>query len=237
MTRFMKRLLFAFSLISWMVAPVGAQDPLVVLPESYTLQFENDWVRVVRVHYEPRAKLPTHAHNDLAAAYVYLKDGGPVVFGHIGASYGAATRPPTKGGSFRLYRAVKEVHEVENQSDLPSDFLRVEFKTDPLEAALLNGRYHREPATAGETAAKIQFENAQLRVTRVVVVPGKPYDVATSDREPSLLVFLTEKPFGLGNTRFVRPGDTLRIEAAADAPTEVLRFELKTTPHTTNQGR
>ena len=88
----------------------------MTLPESYTLQFENDWVRVVRVHYEPHAKLPTHAHNELAAAYVYLSDGGPVVFGHIGASYGAATRPPTKAGSFRLYRAVKEVHEVENQS-------------------------------------------------------------------------------------------------------------------------
>ena len=113
----------------------------------------------------------------------------------------------------------------------------MEFKTDPLEAALLNGRYHREPAPAGESAAKIQFENAQLRVTRVLVLPGKPYDLAASGTEPSLLVFLTEKPFGLGNTRFVRAGDTLRVEAAAGAPAEMLRFELKTTPHTTNQGR
>ena len=138
-----RRLVVTAAIIAGVVASAFAQDPLTTLPESYTLQFENEWVRVVRVHYEPQAKLPTHAHNELAAAYVYLNDGGPVVFGHIGASYGAATRPATKAGSFRLYRGIKEVHEVDNQSALPSDFLRVEFKTDPLESALLRGRYFR----------------------------------------------------------------------------------------------
>ena len=68
-----------------------------------------------------------------------------------------------------------------------------------------------------------------------MIAPGKSYNLAASVREPSVLVFLTEKPFGLGKTRFVSAGDTLRIEAAADAPAEILRFELKTTPQTSTQ--
>ena len=44
---------------------VFAQDPLKTLPNAYKLQFENEWVKVVRVHYEPHEKLPAHrAHAD-----------------------------------------------------------------------------------------------------------------------------------------------------------------------------
>lgn len=40
----------------------SAQDPLKTLPDAYRLQFENDYVRVVRVHYAAGAKLPDHIH-------------------------------------------------------------------------------------------------------------------------------------------------------------------------------
>ena len=53
----------------------ASQDPITTLPDSYAKQFENEWVRVVRVYYPPHAKLPAHAHNALPAAYVYLNDG------------------------------------------------------------------------------------------------------------------------------------------------------------------
>ena len=36
---------------------VQAQDPLKVAPQSYRLQFENEWVRVIRVHYGPRGSV------------------------------------------------------------------------------------------------------------------------------------------------------------------------------------
>jgi quercetin dioxygenase-like cupin family protein len=39
-----------------------AQDAVATVPGSYTRQFENDWVRIVRVHYPPHATLPAHAH-------------------------------------------------------------------------------------------------------------------------------------------------------------------------------
>src|SRR2546425_8931175 len=101
----------------------SAQDPLKALPQAYKLQFENDWVKVTRVHYAPHEKLPPHQHTQSASAYVYLNDSGPVVFKHIDLPYGAVTRPATKEGTFRLYQGLKEIHEVESLSDVPSDFL------------------------------------------------------------------------------------------------------------------
>ena len=110
----------------------AAQEAIKVLPDSYKLQFENEYVRVTRVHYEPQAKLPAHTHTPLASAYVYLSDSGPVVFKHVGADYGAVTRRPVVARSFRVYPGVDEIHEVENLGTIASDFLRVEFKTDPV---------------------------------------------------------------------------------------------------------
>src|SRR5262245_23127432 len=178
-----------------LVSRVPAQDPTRTLPDAYSLQFENDWVKVTRVHYAPHEKLPKHAHTQSGSAYVYLNDSGPVVFKHIDLPYGAVTRPPTKAGSFRLYRGLKEIHEVENQSDLPSDFLRVEFKTAPVNDKTLMGRFFREAYPPNENFSKIQFENEQIRITRLVCAAGKSIDVSTGRAEPSLLVALTQAKF------------------------------------------
>jgi hypothetical protein len=221
-----------------------AQDPLKTLPNAYKLEFENEWVRVVRVHYAPHKKLPAHEHTLLASAYVYLNDGGPVVFNHIDKSYGAVTRPATKAGSFRVYHGIQEHHEVENQSDLPSDFLRVEFKTEPLDEKSLKGRYFRETYPAGENFQKVQFENAQIRITRLVCAPGKKIDVSANSSEPTLLISLSPAQFkvsgnkdkmekvklGLGQTRWLAFNQQEQLENVRDAPAEMLRFDFKTRP-------
>ena len=219
-----------------------AQDPLKTLPNAYKLEFENEWVRVVRVHYAPHEKLPAHEHTPTGSAYVYLNDGGPVVFNHIDKDYGAVTRPATKAGSFRVYRGIQEHHEVENQSDLPSDFLRVEFKTEPLDEKSLKGRYYREDFPAGENFQKVQFENAQVRITRLVCAPGKSIEVAAGANEPALLIALTPAQFksgdGKGRTARIKlgPGQTKWVAASrrepiantGGAPAELLRFDFKT---------
>jgi hypothetical protein len=63
--------------------PAPSTDPVITLPDSYKLQFENDWVRVVKVTYAPHMKLPAHSHTTWATAYVYLNDSGPVIFGTL----------------------------------------------------------------------------------------------------------------------------------------------------------
>jgi quercetin dioxygenase-like cupin family protein len=214
----------------------GAQDPLVTLPQAYKLVLENDWVKVVRVHYAPHQKLPLHDHTQLAAAYVYLNDGGPVVFKH---DYGAVTRPPTTTGSFRLYRAIKEVHEVDNPNDAPSDFLRVELKTRPVAESSFNGRFHREPGSDGPE--KVQFDHPQLRVTRYLVSPGSRVDFAAA--EPALAIALTggrlkvragsvgeEIAVETGLPRWLPKGSSTSFENVGTSAVELLRFDLKTEP-------
>lgn len=227
----------------------AAQDPLKVLPKNYQLEFENDWVKVMRVHYGPHETLPVHDHAETGAAYVYLNDSGKVVYKHIGLSYGAVTRPPVRAGSFRLYKAVKEVHEVENLGDTPSDFLRVEFKTEPLNDNTLRGRYYREDYPAGENYQKVQFDNEQIRVTRLICVPGKSCDGLSGADQPALLVALTSANFksaGREKRVSLAPGGVLWraagqkavMENSGTQPAELLRFDLKTKPmKTPPEGR
>ena len=209
-------------------AVVMAQDAITTLPENYKLQFENDWVKVTRVHYPPHAKLPPHSHTTLAAAYVYLNDSGPVIFGHVNGSNGPITRAPTKAGAFRVFRAVgDETHEVENTSPLPSDFLRVEFKTDPgPDPRSLRGKFLPEP-TFDEPLQKVQFENGQLRITRLFWPKGRSIEIPAGEH-PSLIVSFSAGEMGL--VRWLEKGNATRFENLTSGPKEALRFELKTEP-------
>ena len=48
-------------------AAARAQDPVEVDPAHYKVAFENDCVRVLRVHYDAAAKSVMHSHPDLVA--------------------------------------------------------------------------------------------------------------------------------------------------------------------------
>lgn len=235
--------ILAFTAVCLLMSHALAQDPLKVLPQAYKLQFENDLVKVTRVHYAAHEKLPAHEHTKSASAYVYLNDSGPVVFKHIGLAYGAVTRPATKEGTFRLYQGLQEIHEVENLSDLPSDFLRVEFKTEPVNEKTLRGRFHREVYPAGENLQKVQFENEQIRITRLVCAPGKALELSTSPAEPALVVALIPSSFKvneskksaalrleMGQTKWIPVGQQQRFDNTGGTPAELLRFDFKTKP-------
>jgi hypothetical protein len=235
----MMRTMLAAAMVTLSSVGLFSQDPLKTLPDSYSIQFENEWVRVVRVLYAPHARLPAHAHNALPAAYVYLNDGGPVRFKHIGASYGAATRPATKAGSFRVYRGIEEIHEVENASDVPSDFLRVEFKTDPKDLHTLKGKFFREAVERGENLEKVQFENDQVRITRMACAPKRSLQIATGQAEPSLLIALQDArlrenssdiPIRIGQERWLSAGTAFVLKNTGHHPGEFLRFDFKTAP-------
>src|ERR1043166_7643733 len=125
------QLMIAALVVACCAINVLAQDPTKVAPDAYKLQFENDWVRILRVHYAPHSRVPMHDHSAWPAAYVYLNDAGPVTFKHEGWEDPDLTRPPVKARSFRLSptRFSGERHEVQNSGNTASDFLREEFKT------------------------------------------------------------------------------------------------------------
>jgi len=234
------RTLVALAALVWARA-ASAQDPLVLLPQAYKLVLENDWVKVVRVHYAPHEKLPMHDHPAQAAAYVYLNDCGPVTFKH---DWGDLTRPATKTGSFRLYHAAEEIHEVDNPNDEPSDFLRVEFKTHPIGVLTFKGRFDREPKQDGQGPKRVQFDHPQLRVSRYLMAPGLQVDFSTPV-EPSLVIALTsgtlkadggpaagEIVLEPGLVRWLPKASATSFENVGASAVEILRFDLKTEPLT-----
>lgn len=223
----------------------AAQDPLVVAPQAYKLQFENDWVRVVRVHYAPLVKLPAHDHPKRQAIFIYLNDGGPVRFKHVEGVSGdyAATRPPTKAGAYRLAGIQPENHIVENLSDLPNDFLQVEMKTEAPDLKSFRGRFYPELSLRDEKGnyRKVEFENDQVRITRLVCAAGGECDPPVSSTYPALMVALTAlefKPVSKGSAVKLNVGQTKWLEAgkrehwrnSSQARADHLLIELKTKP-------
>ena len=89
-------------------APASALDPVVVDPQHYKVEFENDQVRVLRVHYGPHEKGQTHEHF-LNRVVVYLND-----------------QPGAKADDVRVAGAGK--HAEENASGQPADRIAVELK-------------------------------------------------------------------------------------------------------------
>ncbi|MGD9904934.1 MAG: hypothetical protein AB7U83_15825 [Vicinamibacterales bacterium] len=239
MTAWPIRSAVAMLVITALTAGLAAQDPLVVSPDAYRLEFENAWVKVTRVVYAPKAVIAPHFHTPRASAYVYLSDGGPIVFKHEGLPYAGVTRPATRAGSFRVYKGLEEVHSVENPTDVPSEFLRVEFKTVPLDEASLRGKFFRDDPPATATGSRVQFENAHVRISRVHVAAGGTIDL-TTESMPALVVALARasladggtahRELGIGQTGWLDAGTAAVVRAGVAAWTEVLRFDWKTGP-------
>ena len=95
----------AFALVT---SPARAQDPVKVDPKHYKVEFENEQVRVLRIHYEPREKGQTHEHI-LNRVVLYLND-----------------QTAAKADDVRMAGAA--VHAEENASDRPADRIAVELK-------------------------------------------------------------------------------------------------------------
>jgi len=232
--------------IFYFAVAASAQDPLTTLPKTYNLQFENDWVKIVRAHYGPHEKIPAHDHSRLPVAYVYLNNGGPVIFKHIGGDNPALTRPATTTGSYRLSPTtfIDETHEVENTADVPSEFLRVEFKTYTVDRDSMIGRHNRGEYPPGKNHQKVEFENGQMRITRLICAPRQSLDVEIISPNPALFIVLSDAncrltagkreakqtTLALGQTIWMPTAGIARFENMSDSPLEFLKFDLKTTP-------
>ena len=237
-------LLFVMALLSGFLL---AQDPFVVAPRAYKRDFENDWVRVVSVHYSPFEKIAAHDHPGGQAVFIYLNDGGPVRFQHVEGFSGSypATRPATKAGAFRLARVQPENHQVENLSELPSDFLQVELKTEAIDVESFNGRYPPEQRSSKQPGdyRKVEFENGQLRITRLVcksdgrcgplemphaalLIALSPVNLRLSGKGADW----SEQKLTVGQTKWLEPGSRFESGSASQSPGELLTLEFKSKP-------
>src|SRR5580700_7226605 len=95
------------------------------------VEFENAWVRIVRVHYAAHEKTRYHDHPSTPTVYVYTTDGGRLRIGHAGDT--PVIRPPVSAGGIRFQRGVLEHDEVEELDGVASEYVRVELKTKPVD--------------------------------------------------------------------------------------------------------
>jgi oxalate decarboxylase/phosphoglucose isomerase-like protein (cupin superfamily) len=98
-----------------------AQDPVKVDPQHYKVIFENDQVRVLRIHYGPHEKSVMHVHPN--AVVVYKSDA------HMKMTTpdGKSVVSDGKAGDSQWTPA--GAHLPENAGDKPVDAVLVELKT------------------------------------------------------------------------------------------------------------
>ena len=89
-------------------APASKLDPVLVDAKHYKVEFENDQVRILRVHYDPHDKGELHEHI-LNRVVLYLND-----------------QPGAKADEVRISGA--GTHTEQNAGDQPADRIAVELK-------------------------------------------------------------------------------------------------------------
>ncbi len=191
--------------------PVAAQSPYSVAPKNYRLEFENESVRVSRASFFVGDRLPIHEHPAAPTVFVYLTDGGRIRFTHISPTF-TAERAPVERGGIRFHSGAKETHLVDYLGDQPSEYLRIELKTERPDKQV---QHVRIAATDHKP-----FENGQLRISRSLCA-GR--DSCGHFEYAAVIVNLSDR-----SVAWHTAGSTVTNEKD-DAALQV-RIELKTKP-------
>ena len=98
-----------------------AADPITCDPQHYTVEFENEKVRVLRIRYGPHEKSPMHSHPALVGIFLT-----PHHSRHTLAN-GEVLDMQGKAGEVRYLDSIQ--HSPENMSDDPFEVIAVELKS------------------------------------------------------------------------------------------------------------
>ena len=130
----------------------------------------------------------------ISTVYVYLNDSGPVRFEHTGRGQAVRlVRPPTHAGAFRVSPGRIERHSVENLSDLPSDYLRIELKQVSARHASPASFAVRAEAAAGSRERQVAYASPQLRIDRIICPSTGDCQLHYPNRDVLLIRFRTTR--------------------------------------------
>ena len=107
-------------LSSLAVVPVFAQDPVEADPAHYSVIFENDQVRVLRIRYGPNEQGAMHSHP--AGVAVYLDD----ISGEFTLPDGQVVNAQGKAREAVWMEA--GAHQPRNLTDQPFELIQIELK-------------------------------------------------------------------------------------------------------------
>jgi len=99
----------------------GVSNAVDADPEHYTVEFENDTIRVVRIKYGPGEASVMHSHD--ANCAIFLNDGEMRMALPDGTS---SLQPPNPTGSINCTDA--DVHLPSNEGDTAVELILVEMK-------------------------------------------------------------------------------------------------------------
>jgi quercetin dioxygenase-like cupin family protein len=142
-------------------AVAAAQDPLRIAADKYHQEFENQWVRVLRLKLGPRDKAPRHDQGE--SIVVFLTPAHERL-----ASPGKPAQEITrKGGEVAHFGAFKGTEE--NLSAQPLESVIVELKPAAPDAAPWPPAL--DPMKLDPAHHSVLFENERVRVLRTVLEP------------------------------------------------------------------
>ena len=211
-------------LVGCVAIRMSGQDPYLVAGDHYHLVFENEWARATRVTYGPHETAPVHEHPPTpTSVYIYVTDGGEFRFKHITGfkvSGYTITRPAVKAGAIRFAHSAPETHSVEYLGDAPTEYVRIELRTEPVNVPIRDVRIPPRVLDPAKSAVEIEFENGQIRILRVVCVKGETCPASQNPDDPAIVTVMNGPDRGA--VRWSPPTET--------GPLEEVRIELKTDP-------
>lgn len=199
------------------------------LPPNYTTILEDQTFRIIRVHYGPHEIVPVHDHPDTPTVYVYLNNSGPVRITHEekDGTQSSLVRPPTHTGAFRVSPGMLERHSIENLSDLPSDFLRVELLGARLGDKALEFR-GPAPADLTHNLTATEFSSPKLTITRILCIDPTPCNPPATSAPSVLIAFSKTTVSVAGKPAQLEANNTLAIPAnqpfAIAGPAHILQI-------------
>jgi hypothetical protein len=177
------------------------------------IEFENAWVRVVRVHYLAHEKTRYHDHPSTPTVYIYTTDGGRLRILHDEKEE-PVMRPVVKANGIRFNRGAFEHHQVEEMDGVASEYLRLELKIAPVDLPEKDVRRGPNDATP--------YESGMLRILRVTCPANGDCPVSAHPEDPAVEVIGSKFRWTAPNGR--------EYSNASNAPVSMVRVELKTKP-------
>jgi hypothetical protein len=201
------------SLLFLLLLPFQIQIKLDLAPTDSKVEFENAWVRIVRVNYAAYQKTALHDHPAAATVFVYTTDGGRLKIVH--PEYPDPTiRPAVKAGGIRYQKAEVEHHTVEELDGVASEYIRLELKIEQIDPPPSDVKRSADDRTP--------YESRMLRILRVTCAAHAPCPASQHSEDPAVVV--TGREFKWLDS-YAPP-----LVNSSDQPQEQVRSELNAKP-------
>ncbi len=154
------------------ISPVLMQEPTAGAGYAVKVEFENEQIRVTRVHYAARAQSPMHSHTGRAVI--------ALTGSHLRVTESGGTARETQRHPGEIYWGDTVTHSAENLTDRPLETIEIEIKKANVpgvlvKAASVDPASLKEPVPVEmEPHHHVVLQNQYVRVLEVLFPPGDP---------------------------------------------------------------